>query len=230
MQYTIILLTILLNKIKGNAIIVPDKITCYHNLPTQTVNVHYNNRYRYSYHWKSITPLEYSLMTGKQTHSNHISSKRTWNIGTFKLSHCFQIEFNTGDMTRRTWEQTIETERETMVLYPNNNFGEKVGKHFFSDAKTHFDISKTNIASYHMVPDLKVSNITQSGRVGSNVESKLLNQCTVDMVSDWRSQEIQPCSQHETSVCMSHWLPRTLEESTTTVCLREPQSKGTPFK
>ena len=76
-------------------------------------------------------------------------------------------------MTRGVRVQRVETERETIVLGPCNDFGEEIGHHLLSDAKAHLYISKTNVAAYQMVPNLKMPHITQLGGVGSNMKARL---------------------------------------------------------
>jgi hypothetical protein len=60
-----------------------------------------------------------------------------------------------------------------MILRTNNNFGQEIRKHFFSNAETHLDISEAHITSYHMVTNLKVPNVAKLGWIGSNVEARL---------------------------------------------------------
>ncbi len=60
-----------------------------------------------------------------------------------------------------------------MILGPNHNLGEQVCHHFLGDTEVHHNVTKTHIASNHVVPDLKMPDVAQPRQIARDVEASL---------------------------------------------------------
>jgi len=68
--------------------------------------------------------------------------------------HARFFNTETGDNCIGVREETVEPEREAMILSSRHNFCEQIRHHLLYDTETHHHITETYIAPDQMVPDL----------------------------------------------------------------------------